>query len=89
MSKHPNIQVGDWITVGSHDCVVSKVFTEELVGGVCMVVFDPRKPTTHIVEWDGDKWVFQKSPDFGGYARDGDPCVQQLKRGRNWQYSNG
>lgn len=89
MSKHPKIQVGDWITVGSHDCVVSMVFTENLSGGVCMVVFDQRKPTTRVVEWGGDNWAFQKSPDYGGYARDSDYCVQQLKRGRYGLYSNG
>ena len=82
MSKPPKIHPGKWITVGDNDCVVKTVYKEGSSSGVCLVVFDKDKPTTHDVDWDGGKWFFPNRPDFGGYGRDDEPYVQQLKRGR-------
>lgn len=82
MSEHPEIKSGDWITVGEIDCVVSVVYPKDSPSGVCLAVFNKQKPTTHDVGWDGSKWVFPQRPDYGGYGRDDDPYVQQLKRGR-------
>ena len=82
MSEHPSIKSGDWLTVDATDCVVTVVYPQGYESGVCLVVFNKQKPTTHDVDWDGEKWFFPKRPDFGGYGRDRDPYVLQLKRGR-------
>lgn len=82
MSEAPKIKPGDWITVGTISCVVSIVYPPNSDSGVCLAVFDKNKPTTHDVDWDGEKWFFPKRPDFGGYGRSDNPYVQQLKRGR-------
>ena len=70
MAERPAVKPGDWIKVGSVDCVVANVRQPEsvAVGGDIEVVFDPKKPTNHEVEWNGEAWVFCKRPDFGGYA---------------------
>ena len=82
MKDIPKIKPGDWLTVGSNDCVVSMIYPPDSQSGVCLVVFNKNKPTTHDIDWDGTKWYFTECPDFGGYAKDSDPFVQQLKRGR-------
>lgn len=79
---HPDLQIMGWIKVGNYDCVVKKILPQDYPGGVCIVVFNKTKPTTHHVGWDGEKWFFPERPDFGGYARESDPCVAKLKRGR-------
>lgn len=81
MKDHPKISPGDWIYVGSTRCVVTNVYASTSLSGVCMVVFNKHKPTTHDVDWNGKEWYFPQRPDFGGYGRDNDPFVQQLKRG--------
>jgi hypothetical protein len=70
MSERPAIKPGDWIKIGNLDCVVATVRQPEYVaaGGDIEVVFDPRKPTNHDVEWNGEAWVLCKRPDYGGYA---------------------
>lgn len=83
MSKPPEIHPGKWITVDSNSCVVKIVYEEGSSSGICFVVFNKDKPTTHDVDWDGEKWFFPDRPDYGGYAKNSDPYVQQLKRGRN------
>lgn len=82
MTEHPPIAPGDWITVTGTDCVVINVFKPASPFGVCKVVFNRAKPTTHDVDWDGTTWIFPQRPDYGGYGRDGDPYVRQLKLGR-------
>ena len=82
MSDHPEIRPYDWITVGTTDCVVKTVYAAESKQGVCLVVFNKDKPTTHDVDWDGKAWFFPERLDYGGYGRDGDPFVQYLKRGK-------
>lgn len=81
MQPAPQVQPGDWITVQGHRCVVQRVFQAGAPSGLFQVVFDKAKPTTRRVDWDGEKWFFPPSPDFGGYGRDSDPYVRQLKRG--------
>jgi hypothetical protein len=70
MAECPAVKPGDWIKVGNLDCVVAVVRQPELVAalGDLEVVFDPKMPTNHDVEWNGEAWVFCKRPDFGGYA---------------------
>jgi len=82
MNTHPPIEPGDWIEVSSASCVVMNVFKPSSPSGVCKVVFNKAKPTTHDVDWDGTEWFFPQRPDFGGYGREGDRFVQILKRGR-------
>ena len=68
MSLRPQLKPYDWIRIGQVDCVVALVREEGDSSGDCEVVFNPKNPTNHDVEWDGDKWVFCKRNDFGGYA---------------------
>jgi hypothetical protein len=79
---HPKINIGDWVTVGNSDCVVWAVSKEGTSDTICVVVCNKNKPTTLPVGWDGEKWFLVPIPDYGGYARDTDRLVQQLKRGR-------
>ena len=85
MTERPHINPGDWIRVGSLDCVVSMVRPPDHSFGDCEVVFDPSKPTNRDVEWTGDAWRFVETGDFGGYADKYERLsayVQTLKRGR-------
>lgn len=79
MKKHPPIRLGSWITVGTRECVVSHLYEENSPFGVCIVVFNKEKPTTHDVDWDGGKWFFPKRSDYGGYPSSNDKYVQTLK----------
>lgn len=79
---HPEITPSKWIDVAGCACVVMKIYPKNSPFGICRVVFNKAKPTTHDVDWDGEKWFFPQRPDFGGYGRDDDPYVRQLKRGR-------
>jgi len=81
MKEQPTISPGACIYVGDERCIVTRIYSPDSQNGVCQVVFNKRKPTTHDVDWNGTGWFFPKRPDFGGYARDSDPYVQQLKRG--------
>jgi hypothetical protein len=82
LAPPPSVHPGDWIVVGNQQCVVRRVYPNPEDSGVCEVVFNKQKPTTHDVDWNGQDWFFPERPDYGGYGRDGDPYVQQLKRGR-------
>jgi hypothetical protein len=87
MAERPKVFVGDWIKIGERDCVVSDVRRPDLVAfsGDIEVVFDAAKPTYHDAEWDGDKWISSKRPDYGGYAENRPrlaSAVRQLRRGR-------
>ena len=86
MVRRPNIKPGDWIRIGTVKAVVSVVRPENSKLGDLEVVFNPRKPTNHDVEWTGDEWTFAKRGDFGGYA-DRYPrlslFVQQLRANRH------
>lgn len=81
--NHPEIHVRDWIDVGNSECVVQRLLPLGSSAGVCFVVLNKTKPTTRKVGWDGEKWYFMPSHDYGGYADDFDPCVCELKRGRS------
>ncbi len=43
----PPVTPGDWIEVSGNHCVVTDVYEEDSQFGTGMVVFDPKKPTTH------------------------------------------
>ena len=79
--KHPEIKPYDWIRVGNRNCVVMNIYPSNSPFGVCKVVFNPQKPTTHDVDWNGQQWFFPERPDVGGYGRDGCPFVRKLKQG--------
>lgn len=85
MSARPDVKPGDWITVGNTSCVVANVFNEGHSLGDCEVVFNQAKPANLNARWDGERWQFVKTGDYGGYA-DKYPrlsaYVAQLKRGR-------
>ncbi len=68
MVERPNVKPHDWIKVGNVPCVVAVVREPNDRMGDLEVVFDPKKPTNHDVEWTGREWSFCKRSDFGGYA---------------------
>lgn len=82
MKEHPEVSEGDWIKVGNVDCIVQKLYQPDSPFGVGQVLFNRDKPTTHEVDWDGEKWIFPERGDYGGYARPSDPYVWKLKKGR-------
>ncbi len=85
MNTRPNIQPGDWITIGQTSCVVANVLEPGNPLGDCEVVFNPSKPANLEARWNGEGWEFVKTGEFGGYA-DRYPrlalYVAKLKRGR-------
>ncbi|BDY59730.1 hypothetical protein [Escherichia coli] len=80
--NHPEIHVKDWIDVGNRECVVQRLLPPGSPVGACIVVLNKTKPTTRIAGWNGEKWYFMPSHDFGGYADEYAPCVRELNRGR-------
>lgn len=68
MSKRPDIKEGDWIKVGSCNCVVSIVRDLDHPFGDGEVVLNPKKPANVDVKWSGTEWVFVDPDNFGGYA---------------------
>jgi hypothetical protein len=54
--EHPEIIPSDWIDVAGCACVVMRVYPKNSPFGVCKVVFNKIKPTTHDVDWNGEKW---------------------------------
>jgi hypothetical protein len=87
MTDRPSVSLGDWIRVGSHDCVVSYLTpsNDPLGDCDCEVVFNSSKPTNRDVKWTGDSWQFVERPDYGGYADKYDRLrqyVRILKSGR-------
>ena len=78
MAEHPIVREGDWLIVGATRCVVMIVYQANSTNGVCKVVFNKNKPTTHDVTWNGTEWIFPERPDFGGYAQTSNQYVQQL-----------
>lgn len=84
MSKRPDIKEGDWIKVGSCNCVVSMVRDLDHPFGDCEVVLNPKKPANVDVKWSGTAWVFVDPDDFGGYAERSSRLeffVEKLKHG--------
>lgn len=68
MKNRPKIKEGDWIVVENCNCVVAHVYEPDSSFGDCEVVFNKKKPTNRDVKWNGEKWMFKDSGDFGGYA---------------------
>jgi hypothetical protein len=84
MLKPPKVKPGDPIYVNRIYCIVSRVYKNEKE---IEVVFNPDKPTNDDVEWDGEKWIFPKTTDYGGYADRNSKLtdyVQLLKKGPQW-----
>lgn len=54
--QHPELKPYDWIRVSNRTCVVMNVYPANSSFGVCKVVFNKTKPTTHDVDWDGQNW---------------------------------
>ena len=85
MSDRPEITPGEWITVGSTDCVVANVREHGHQFGDCEVVLNPLKPANCDAFWNGTEWSFVKTGDYGGYADRYQRLSQYvaiLKRGR-------
>lgn len=82
MIQHPSIAPKDWIEVSGQRCVVMAVYPDDSPFGVCKVVFNKDRPTTHDVEWDGEQWMFPQRPDYGGNASKDNPFVRQLINGK-------
>jgi hypothetical protein len=90
VADRPTVKLGDWITVESADCVVSRLRARNNVSGDCEVVFNPPRPINVDVKWTGEAWEFVKTGSFGSYAdRYGRlrPYVAILKRPRMPQAS--
>lgn len=83
MAGQPSIKEGDWIRVGSIDCVVSRVWPSTILGD-CEVVLNPSKPTNLDAKWTGEHWEFVQGGDYGGDADKHDrlrPYLRILKSG--------
>ena len=85
MTERPFIKSGDWIRIGSVDCVVSLVRPPGDSFGDCEVVFNAQKPTNDEARWANDHWEFVSNGATGGladrYPRLAD-FVWKLKRGK-------
>ena len=82
MKNKPDISVGEWLTIGNTDCVVSRVYPDGSMHDL-EVVYEPTKPTNQEVNWKNGQWEF--AYDMGGYADTYNrlaPYVRILKKGR-------
>lgn len=84
MHERPEIKPGDWITIGSKQAVVCKVYDHHTDGeGVIEVVhLKGSQPINEEAHWKDGEWRFiHASSTYGGYA-DLDPrwkeCVEIL-----------
>ena len=80
----PEIQPGDFITVGRTPCVVALVREPGDAFGDCLDVCNPEKPASRDVQWTAEGWVFPERGDFGGYAERDEklrPYVRRLREG--------
>ncbi len=84
MSDAPPVKPGDWISVGTVDCVVMDVRSIEPAAAHLDVVCNPDKPAVYGVKWEDDRWSFVH-PMRGDYAEhhpQAGPYVSVLKAGR-------
>ena len=84
MNEKPKVKPGDWITIGSKQAVVCKVYDRHMDGeGVIEIVhLKGSQPINEEAHWKDGEWRFiHASPTYGGYA-DRDPrwkrCVEIL-----------
>lgn len=80
--QHANTKVHDCIRVGYRNCIIRIIYSENSHSGICQVVFNKDKPTTHDVCWNGTEWFFPERPDYGGYAPNSCSAVRILKKGK-------
>jgi len=81
----PQVKPGDWIKVGSTDCVVSHVRGVEPEGGDLEALCNSEQPSAYQVNWDDKAWAFA-TPMRGIVAQHVprlDLYVAILKKGRS------
>ncbi|HKT16370.1 MAG TPA: hypothetical protein VJR87_13310 [Allosphingosinicella sp.] len=85
MSSAPPVKPGDWIKVGSIDCVVSHVRGVEPMVGDLEVVCNPDQPAAYQVNWEDGAWVF--AHPMHGIVAERVPRLEQyvaiLRKGRS------
>ena len=84
MPDAPEVKPGDWIKVGSIDCVVSQFRGDDLMAdGALQVVTNPERPAVYDAKWTGHGWSFAH-PMRGDYAEHSPataPYVEIMKNG--------
>ena len=84
MTDAPQVKAGDWITVGSIDCVVSNVRGVEPMAGDLEALCNADQPSAYQVNWEDEAWTFAH-PMRGivaAHAPRLDPYVAILRKGR-------
>jgi hypothetical protein len=66
-SSAPPVQPGDWIRIGSIDCVITQGRGVEGLAAELTVVCNLDRPTLYDVNWTGESWSFLH-PMRGHYA---------------------
>jgi hypothetical protein len=85
MSDAPETKPGDWIKIGSVDCLVIEVHSPDRASDKVDVICNPARPAVYGANWVGDKWEFAH-PMRGDYAEHhpaAAPYVDWLKAGRD------
>jgi hypothetical protein len=67
MRNAPPVQPGDWIRIGSIDCVIAQGRGAEGADDELTVVCNVERPTLYRVSWSGEDWSFCH-PMRGHYA---------------------
>ena len=85
MTDAPKVKPGDWINVGSIECVVIELRSTISAVADMDVICNPAKPAVYGVTWEGDRWTFVH-PMRGDYAEHhpaAAPFVNTLVQGRS------
>jgi len=84
VSDAPPIEPGDWISVGTVDCLVIELHADDSKSVDADVICNPGRPAVYGVSWSGEQWTFAH-PMHGDYAEHhpaADPYVQRFRAGR-------
>jgi len=67
MSDAPEVKPGEWIKVGSVDCVVADIAGIDPQAADLHIICNEERPAVYGVNWNGEAWEFAH-PMRGSYA---------------------
>lgn len=83
MSHAPHVHPGEWIKVGSVDCVVAELPGVDPSAADLQIICNQERPSVYGVNWNGEAWEFAH-PMRGNYAEHtpgAEPFVDILNKG--------
>lgn len=84
MNNAPKVKPGDWIAIGTVDCLVIELHADKPTRSDIDVICNFERPAVYGANWTGEHWTFEH-PMRGDYAEHhpaADAYVERLKAGR-------